>query len=1056
MIDFLFFDPSTEPFQIPSAPFTREGECETCHKSARTLEETERALRERTYGALLLRAPSADLPSIVARLKAATPGIPLVLLFDETQSRLIGKTLREGIHACVCSDGLTWQDLQETLQHAASLQQALERNAALEENLADARQDVESHRKAYRRISDDLRAATKALSSMDEFYRLFFHAEDEVSTVRNFCRALVKGHGYRMAWGASLRETQGGLLFVPIAHAGDEQGFLANPFPCEGHFLALLEGHPCVIQDIRQESEKYPWSGAALKRGYRSVAALPFSGLEGQGKPERALFVFGPKEGAFSADRLAMLADMAKMLTGGLRILAEKIRQEANKASMELMNLAVSTSVSGFVIFNLQGGIQYVNDAALGFAGYSCREEVLGHPYRDFVRMNEKTREVLKSVFGGGNWTGECDFIRKDGSFREIFCSVSAVRKEGQELLSVLVSFIDLSEKRKAERDLHASRALYEAIIEDQTDMILRFLPETLEITYANQPYARYYATTPEKLTGQSFRCRYTPEEETRIREHLRKLTPDNPARQIEERVLLPGGGSSWQQWVDRGIFDTSGMLVEVQGVGRDITDLKNAQEGLRREKARLETLFENSPDGIVFCTADQVVETANTSFLKLFGYTAGEVTGKHIDDILLEPPEDREASRDLNRSATDGRIRSVEGTRIGKNGFPVFVSVSVIPWAEADGRLAGTYAIYRDLTERRQKEEALKISNTIIEGSPAIVFRWKAENGWPIEYVSENIRQFGYSPEELTAPGFLYSSIIHPADVDRLAAESAAFDREKHEVFSYQYRIILKSGETRWVAERNRPERNDEGRLVRHFGVVLDDTERRKAELEARRNHEALQESLQQLEVSFRKTIEVLSSTTEARDPYTAGHQRKVAQLSEAIAKRMGLPEKTCEGIYLAAMVHDVGKISIPAELLSKPSKLNEVEMALIQTHPESAYQILKNVDSPWNLAEIVRQHHERIDGSGYPMGLSGEKILLEARIIAVADVFEAVASDRPYRPGLGLEAAMAALEEGKGTAFDADVVSICRTLYSEGFEFDADYGQVAFATVREVSRHA
>ena len=217
-----------------------------------------------------------------------------------------------------------------------------------------------------------------------------------------------------------------------------------------------------------------------------------------------------------------------------------------------------------------------------------------------------------------------------------------------------------------------------------------------------------------------------------------------------------------------------------------------------------------------------------------------------------------------------------------------------------------------------------------------------------------------------------------------------------------------------------------------------MDDTERRKAEIDARKNHEALQESLRQLERSFSKTIEVLSSTTEARDPYTAGHQRKVATLSAAIARRMGLPEKACEGIFLAAMVHDIGKISIPAELLSKPSRLNPLEMALIRTHPDSACEILEKVESPWRLAEVVRQHHERMDGSGYPRGLRGEEILLEARIIAVADVLEAVASDRPYRPARGLQAAMAALEEGKGTLYDAAVVETCRALFEEGFSFE------------------
>jgi PAS domain S-box-containing protein len=1055
LADFLFFDPSNEPHLIPSQATGRDGQAGMCKKTVHTLEQAETAMREGTFEAVLFHGPTPDLPLLASRFRDMAPGIPLVFLFGETQGQFVGKMLREGIDSCLCTEGLTWQDLQETIRHAADRKQALGKIPLLENDLADARLDVESHRKAYRRISDDLRSAVKALASMGEFNRLFFHAEDEKSTIRNFCRVLVKGHGYRMAWVGSPEATADGLEILPISHAGDEQGFLANPFPGKGDFRPILEGHPWVIQDIKEEAGAHGWSQEALKRNYRSVAALPFGGTENT--PMLVLCVFAGKEGAFSADRLAMLVDMTKMLSGGLRILGEKLLQQANKATLELMNLAVKTSVSGFVIFSLEEGIQYVNDAALELAGYSSREEVLGFPYRDFVQVNEKTPEVLRTVFGGGNWTGEFDLIRKDGSLREVFSSVSAIRNKGHEVLSVLVSFIDLSEKKKTEQDLHQSRALYEAIIKDQTDMILRFLPETLEITYANLPYARYYGMeVPEAFIGQSFCCRYTTEQEDLIREHLRKLTPVNPVRQIEEQVVLPGGETRWQQWVDRGIFDSAGNLVEVQGVGRDITDLKTAQEELLREKARLETLFENSPDGIVFCTTDQVVETANMAFQRLFGYTASEISGKNIDDLLLKPPEEQAAALELNMTGHDGITRSLEGTRIGKSGVPVFVSVTVIPRTELDGRLSGTYAIYRDLTERRQKEEALKISNTIIEGSPAIVFRWKAEKGWPIEYVSENIRQFGYTPEELTAPGFFYRSIIHPDDLGRVTAESASLDLEKREVFSFQYRIILKSGETRWVVERNRPERDSTGRLVRHLGVVMDDTERRKAEIEARVNHEALQNSLQQLEISFRKTIEVLSSTTEARDPYTAGHQRKVATLSEAIARRMGLPEKTCEGIYLAAMVHDVGKISIPAELLSKPSKLNEVEMALIQTHPEAAYEILKNVDSPWNLAEVVRQHHERMDGTGYPMGLVGDEILIEARILAVADVFEAVASDRPYRPGLGLEAAMAAIEEGRGTEFDAKVVDTCRTLYNEGFEFDDGCGRFAFATERRNTRHA
>lgn len=1054
MGDFVFFDPSIEPICLPACPPDGEQVCGPWPKTARSFEDLGKLLLQGNFGAVLFRASSPALEETLAGLKNLCPELPTVFLFAPEQRPYVMKLFGKGVHACICEEGLTWEGLLGAIECALGFKQILEENTVLRQELAETRLDVETHRRAYRRLSDDLRSAEKSLASMGEFNRLFFHATDEQSTVRNFCRALVKGHGYRMAWVAHPEESPDGLELVPIAHAGDEQGFLSQSFRSREGIHALSEGHPWVIQDIRKEGACHPWSGRALERRYHSVAAVPFR-IDGE-PTLRVLCVFDEKTEAFSADRLAMLVDMTKMLSAGLRILGEKIRRQANNALLDLMSRAVETSVSGFVIFSISEGIQYANNAALFLAGYSCQEEVLGCPYRNFVVANEKTPEILETVFRGGNWTGECDLIRKDGSLLEVFCSVSAVQKEREEAPSILVSFTDLSEKRKAERALLESRTFYEAIIKDQADMILRFLPDTLEITYANVPYARYYGKDPGDFIGQSFKCRYSPEEEIRIREHLKALTPENPVRQIEEKVFLPNGQVRWQHWIDCGIFDASGRLVEVQGVGRDITSLKSIQEELRQEKRKLEMFFANSPEGIVFCSAEQIVETANDAFLKMFGYTENEVVGRHIDDLLGEPPEQREAARDLNRVAEDGATRTLEGTRIGKNGQPLFVSVSVIPRTEPDGRTTGTYAIYRDLTERQQKEEALMISHTIIEGSPAVVFRWKAEKGWPIEYVSENIRQFGYTPGELTAAGFLYSSIIHPDDRARVEDEASRFDLEQRESFCHQYRIVMKNGQSRWVVERNRAERDKSGRLLHHFGVVMDDTERRQAETEARKNHEALQHSLRQLEASFRKTIEVLSSTTEARDPYTAGHQRKVATLSVAIARRMGLSEKTCEGIYLAAMVHDVGKISIPAELLSKPSKLNPVERALIMTHPESAYEILRKVDSPWNLAEIVRQHHERMDGSGYPSGLRGEEILTEARIIAVADVFEAVASDRPYRPGLGLEAAMAALETGKGTEFDPEVVDTCRNLLNEGFTFDEEGPRVESPAEREGSLRA
>ena len=195
----------------------------------------------------------------------------------------------------------------------------------------------------------------------------------------------------------------------------------------------------------------------------------------------------------------------------------------------------------------------------------------------------------------------------------------------------------------------------------------------------------------------------------------------------------------------------------------------------------------------------------------------------------------------------------------------------------------------------------------------------------------------------------------------------------------------------------------------------------------------EKLQHTLNSLRKAVSMTIQVLVSAIEVRDPYTAGHQRRVANLARAIATEMGLPADDVEGIRMAGYIHDIGKLSIPAEILSKPTKLTEIEFALIKEHSRSGYEILKDVESPWPLAEIVYQHHERMDGSGYPRKLKGDEIIIEARIIALADVVEAMASHRPYRPSLGIDLALAEIEKNRRIFYDDAVVAAGLRLFRE-----------------------
>ena len=193
-------------------------------------------------------------------------------------------------------------------------------------------------------------------------------------------------------------------------------------------------------------------------------------------------------------------------------------------------------------------------------------------------------------------------------------------------------------------------------------------------------------------------------------------------------------------------------------------------------------------------------------------------------------------------------------------------------------------------------------------------------------------------------------------------------------------------------------------------------------------------------LSVATSLTIQVVATIVELRDPYTAGHQRRVADLAVAIATELGLPEGQVHGLHLAGSIHDLGKIYVPAEILSKPGKLTAIEFSMIKIHPQAGYDILKDVEFSWPIAQMVLQHHERLDGSGYPQGLKADGILIEAKILVVADVVEAMATHRPYRAALGIDAALKEIERGHGTAYDAAVVDACMKLFGEKrFAFEA-----------------
>jgi len=212
---------------------------------------------------------------------------------------------------------------------------------------------------------------------------------------------------------------------------------------------------------------------------------------------------------------------------------------------------------------------------------------------------------------------------------------------------------------------------------------------------------------------------------------------------------------------------------------------------------------------------------------------------------------------------------------------------------------------------------------------------------------------------------------------------------------------------------------RDDHGNIQYLEGLIDDITDRKN--------------SFDQLRKALSGTVQAIASLVETRDPYTAGHQDRVVDLARAIARQMGLSKEQIDGLRIAGKIHDIGKVSVPAELLSLPRKLSDLEFELIKTHAQAGYEIIKDIEFPWPIARIVLEHHERMDGSGYPNGLTGKDILPESRVLAVADVVEAMATHRPYRPALGLSAALEEITRNRGVRYDKDAVDACLCLFRE-----------------------
>ena len=597
-----------------------------------------------------------------------------------------------------------------------------------------------------------------------------------------------------------------------------------------------------------------------------------------------------------------------------------------------------------------------------------------------------------------------------------------------------------ITHHRETEARLRETEELYRNLA-DSSPVGLYLLVQG-KFHFLNAQFERSTGYRADELIGRDALFMVHPEDRETVRRDASEMLKGKRTSPYEFRTITKDGRTRWilgtvasiPFWGERAVL----------GNHIDISEQKEA----RRRLEELETLEASILDALpvaVIVLRERKILFANGAVETVFGWKPDELVGRGTRILYRSDDEYEEIGRHFYPVLERQRIFSEEFPCRHRDGHDIlcFVSTSRIGANLEEKRIVATY---EDITERKRAEEALKGSEerfrAILEGSPTPTF-----------VIDRGHRVIGWNKalEELT--GVRSDDVIGTSDHSKvlygetrptvadlqvdgapdLTAEIRKWYGERYrrsalleEAYEATGPFSFPGREPRWLHFTSAAIRDARAEMIGAIETMTDISPLKKAEDE-------LKENVERLRKVMTGVIRAIDVIVETRDPYTAGHQHEVARLATAIATEMGLPADTVEAIYVAASIHDLGKIYVPAEILSKPGRISDIERGIIRTHPQVGYDILKSIDFPWPIAEIVLQHHERMDGSGYPQGLKSNDILLEARIIGVADVLEAMSAHRPYRPALGIEMAIDEITLHRALLYDEDVVDACLSIYKQ-----------------------